>query len=208
MAITFYYSPQSNASRINWSLAELGIPHEKIKVDLRAGDQKKPEFLALNPNGKVPTLVIDGTPMFESVAIQIALGERYGVQKGLWPALDSPEHVQALAWLVWGQVTLGAALFRYMQNTSEYFPKETHNAKQAELAMADLKNCLQILDGQLAGREYVTGSRFTLADLDLASVLAWGLRAARVSTSEYKNLEAWLKRIQQRPACVASMSDT
>ena len=67
-------------------------PYEEVRDDLHAGDQKKPEFLALNPNGKVPLLVIDGTPVFESVAIQIALGERHGVAKGLWPALDSAEH--------------------------------------------------------------------------------------------------------------------
>src|SRR5690606_36214588 len=57
MALTFYYSPQSNATRVYITLAELGIPHETVFVDLRAGEQKKPEFLALNPNGKVPTIV-------------------------------------------------------------------------------------------------------------------------------------------------------
>ena len=78
----------------------------------------------------MPTIVIDGTPMFESVAIQIALGERYGVDKGLWPALGSPEHLQALTWLVWGQVSLGASLMRYLQNTSDWVPKELHHAPQ------------------------------------------------------------------------------
>lgn len=200
MAITFYYSPQSNASRIRWSLAELGIPHDTVKLDLRAGDQKKPEFLALNPNGKVPTLVLDGTPMFESVAIQIALGERYGVERGLWPALGSPEHIQALTWIIWGQVTLGGTLFRYMQNTSDYFPKETHNAKQAELSLAELKSLLTILDDRLSGREYLTGAQFTLADLDLASVMAWGLFAAKIDLAAYKSLAAWLTKIQSRPS--------
>lgn len=200
MAITFYYSPQSNATRIRWSLAELGLPHDTVKLDLRAGDQKKPEFLALNPNGKVPTLVLDGTPMFESIAIQIALGERYGVQRGLWPALDSPEHIQALTWIIWGQVTLGATLFRYMQNTSDWFPKESHNAKQAEMSLTELKSLLTILDNRLEGREYLTGSQFTLADLDLTSVMGWGLQAAKIDISPYKNLTTWLKKIQQRPS--------
>lgn len=200
MAITFYYSPQSNASRIRWSLAELGIPHETIQLDLRAGDQKKPEFLAKNPNGKVPTLVIDGTPMFESIAIQIALGERYGVERGLWPALGSPEHLQALTWIIWGQVTLGGTLFRYMQNTGDYFPKESQNAKAAEMAHTELKSLLTILDNRLADREYLTGSQFTLADLDLASVMAWGLFAAKIDTTPYKNLNTWLTKIRSRPS--------
>ena len=83
MSITFYYNPMSSAARIHLSLDELGIPYEKVLIDLQAKDQKRPEFLALNPNGKVPTIVIDGQPMFESIAIQIYLGERFGVERGL-----------------------------------------------------------------------------------------------------------------------------
>jgi GST-like protein len=190
----------SNATRVHWSLEELGIPYEKVKLDLRAGDQKKPEFLALNPNGKVPTLVIDGTPMFESVAIQIALGERYGVEKGLWPALGSPEHLQALTWVIWGQVSLGASLMRYLANTSEYFPKELHHPKQAEAAMAEVQTQLGVLNGRLSDRDYVTGDRFTLADVDLASVLGWGLSVAKVDLNAYPKVAAWLGRASQRPA--------
>ncbi|AUX25346.1 glutathione S-transferase [Sorangium cellulosum] len=208
MSITFYYSPQSSAGRIRVSLAELDVPHEIIRVDLRAGDQKKPDFLALNPNGKVPTLVIDGTPMFESVAIQIALGERYGVQKGLWPAPGAPERLMALTWLVWGQVSLTGALFHYMANTSEYFPKEMHNEKQAEQALTEVRDLLRILDSRLDGRPYLTGERCTLADLDLASVLGWGLPAAKIDSSEQKNVHGWLGRIMERPAVKAAMVET
>ncbi|WP_433928762.1 glutathione S-transferase family protein [Sorangium cellulosum] len=208
MSITFYYTPQSSAGRIRVSLAELDIPHEVVRVDLRAGDQKKPEFLALNPNGKVPTVVIDGTPMFESVAIQIALGERYGVQKGLWPAPGSPEQLTALTWLVWGQVTLTGTLFRYMGNTSEYFPKEMHNEKQAEQALTEMRGLLRILDSRLDGRPYLTGERCTLVDLDLASMLGWGLMAAKIDIAELKNLKGWLGRIAERPAVKAAMAET
>lgn len=199
MSLTFYYTPQSNASRIFWSLQELGVPHEIVKVDLRAGDQKKPEFLALNPNGKVPTIVLDGTPMFESVAIQIALGERYGVDKGLWPQLGSSEHLQALTWLVWGQVTLTAALFRYMQNTSDWIPREQHNAQQAEAALKETHELLRMLEARLDARPYITGERFTLVDLDLASVLGWGLHFAGVDIGALKNIQAWLARCTGRP---------
>lgn len=208
MSIKFYYAPQSSAGRIRVSLAELGVPHEVVRIDLRAGDQKKPDFLAINPNGKVPTVVIDGTPMFESVAIQIALGERYGVQKGLWPAPGSPEQLAALTWLVWGQVSLTGALFRYMSNTSEWFPKEMHHAKQAEQALTELRDLLRILDDRLDGRPYLTGERCTLADLDLASVLGWGLPTASVDFSEQKNLKGWLDRIMERPAVKAAMDET
>jgi GST-like protein len=206
MTITFYYTPQSNATRIHWSLEELGIPYEKVKVDLRAGDQRKPEFLALNPNGKVPTVVLDGTPMFESVAIQIALGERYGVEKGLWPALGSPEHLQALTWLVWGQVTLGTALMRYLQNTSDWVPKEMHHPGQAEAAMKEVHTCLGMLNTRLGERDNLTGSSFTLADLDLAAVLGWGLHVSKVDLAPYPKLAAWLGRANERPAMRALMA--
>ncbi|KYF56477.1 hypothetical protein BE08_35615 [Sorangium cellulosum] len=204
MSITFYYAPQSSAFRIRVSLAELDVPHEVVRVDLRAGDQKKPDFLALNPNGKVPTVVIDGTPMFESVAIQIALGERYGVQKGLWPAPGSPEHLTALSWLVWGQVSLLGALFRYMSNTSDYFPKELHNEKQAERALTETRELLRMLDERLEGRPYVTGERCTLVDLDFVSMLGWGLMAAKIDVAELKNLTGWLGRVSERPAVKAA----
>jgi glutathione S-transferase len=149
--------------------------------------------------------VIDGTPMFESVAIQIALGERYGVEKGLWPAPGSPEQLMALTWLVWGQVNVTSALYRYMKNTSDWFPKEQQDAKQAEAALTEVRGLLRILDGRLNGRPYVTGERCTLADLDLASVLGWGLSMTKIDTSDLKNLKGWLGRIMERPAVKAAL---
>jgi len=90
MSITFYAAPQSSASPVSCALRELGVPHERVNLNLAAGDQRKPEYLALNPNGKVPLLVVDGTPLFEALAILQWLGDTYGVDKGLWPAAGSP----------------------------------------------------------------------------------------------------------------------
>lgn len=200
MSITFYFAPQSNASRIHWTLEELGVPYEKVQLDLRAGDQRKPEFLALNPNGKVPTIVVDGTPMFESLAIQIFLGERYGVSKGLWPALGSPEHIQALTWITWGQVTFAAPVMTYFRNTSDWVPAELHNAKQAEAALAEIHGNLKLLDARLEGRQYITGDQFTIADLDLSSVMDWSLGWLKIDASGLEHLAAWRKRCSDRPS--------
>src|SRR3954452_24446147 len=106
MSIVFYYTPMSSATRIHWALEELGVGYEKVKLDLAAGDHKKPEYLALNPNGKVPLIVEGDTPIFESLAILIYLGERYGVEKGLYPELG-PKRAEALRWIAWANVTLG-----------------------------------------------------------------------------------------------------
>jgi GST-like protein len=92
-----------------------------------------------------------------------------------------------------------------MANTSEYFPKEIHNEKQAEQALTEVRDLLRILDGRLDGRPYLTGERCTLADLDLASVLGWGLPAAKIDSSEQKNVQGWLGRIMERPAVKAAM---
>jgi len=85
MSLTLYAAPMSSATPVVCALAELDIPCEIVMLDLKAGDQKKPDYLALNPNGVVPTLVVDGTPLFEAIAIVQWLGDRYGVERGLWP---------------------------------------------------------------------------------------------------------------------------
>src|SRR5688572_26992227 len=107
MSITFYAAPQSSASPVTCALVELGVPHERVNVNLKAGDTRKPEYLALNPNGKVPLLVVDGTPLFEALAILQWLGDRYGVEKKLWPAQDEPARLEALSWTTWGYVSYG-----------------------------------------------------------------------------------------------------
>lgn len=206
MSITFFYYPQSSASRVHWTLEELGVPYEKVKIDLRAGDQKKPEFLAINPNGKVPALVLDGTPVFESSAIQSVLGERYGVDRGLWPAAGTAERAQALTWLMWGHVTLGGAFMRYFINTGEWSPPELKHAPQAEAALKEIHEHLATLEARLNGREYVVGDRFNITDLDLASICAWAIPTAKIDISKYPSLQDWLGRQTARAAFKAAMS--
>ena len=203
MSITFYYNPMSSASRIHLSLDELGIPYEKVLIDLQARDQKKPEFLALNPNGKVPTIVIDGQPMFESIAIQIYLGERFGVERDLWPALGSREHMQALTWLCWHQVSLATPLFSYLQSVSA--AGEPGGAKRAEAGLAEVHAMLTILDARIGERGNIVHDRWTLVDTDVASTVGWGLYAAKIDGAQYHHLTAWLGRFQARPVSRAHM---
>jgi glutathione S-transferase len=205
MAIVFYYSPMSSATRVQWVLEELGVPYEKVRLDLSAGDQKKPDFLKINPNGKVPALVDDGVAMFESSAILIHLGEKYGVAKGLWPEASTAARAHALSWTVWSTVTLAANTFRYMQNSSERFPAEQRNALQAEAARKEIDANLAVLDAQLAGRHYLLGEHFTLADVACASIGAMFARAG-VDVSAWPNVSAWIARCMQRPAVAAAMA--
>ncbi|EYF08367.1 glutathione S-transferase family protein [Chondromyces apiculatus] len=200
MSIVFYYAPMSNASRVHASLAELGVKHETVQYDLQKGEHKNPEFLALNPNAKVPTVVIDGTPVFESVAIQLALGERYGVEKGVWPEAGTPERLKATTWLVWGQVSLMGTMFKYISNTADYVPAALHSAPQAEQAMKDIHDLLGILEGHLAKNAYLAGERFTLADLDLVGCMQWAIYMCKLDMAVYPKTAAWVANVSARPS--------
>lgn len=199
MSITLYYTPMSSSDSVHWAIEELGIPYHKVKVNLQAGDQKKPEFVKLNPNAKVPTLVEDDSPMFESLAMIIHLGQKYGRAKGLWPHDESLEQAQALAWSTWGMATLGSKAFSIYANTSERYPAEQKNAAQAEAAHKDIKQSLQILENHLQNRLYILGSTFSLADIPVASSI-WFASYVQVDLSEFPNIQEWLKRCTERPA--------
>ena len=198
MSLIFHYAPFSSASTVHWALEELGVPYEKVRHAFDTGELKKPEFLKLNPNAKVPVLVQDGTPIFESVAIIIHLGETYGVEKKLFPA-PGVQRAQAMQWLVWSNVSLGEALSRYLNNSSDRIPAERHNAKAAEVGKADVEKHLQILDGALAGKKFLVGDSFTLADAHVAGFAGY-VGMCGFDLSKYPNLDAWNKACSARPA--------
>jgi glutathione S-transferase len=203
MEITLYYAPMSSSTRVQWALEELGVPYEKVKLNLLEGDQKKPEFLAVNPNGKVPAMVIDGTNVFESHACLLVLAERFGAEKGLFPA-DPAGRAEAITWMTWGSVTLSEALVRLLRNTSDRFPADERNPKAADGARADLRSLLGILDATLEGREYLVGGAFSLVDLSIAA-FAPLLGRLGVDFGPWKNVNAWLARSMQRPALARTM---
>ena len=205
MSLTFYYSPMSTAVITHLVLEELRVPCEMIKVDLKQGETRRPEFLRLNPNGKVPLVVHDGTPIWESAAITMYLGETFGVEKKVYPA-PGPKRGEAMKWIVWTNVTLFEAVGRFSRNTQNWVPEEQRNAKAGEAAKADIANCLRIVDEALAGpdgaadkgKQFLVGE-FTLADLHLDSLLGW-VRHLGIDFAPYARLNAWSQRCSQRPA--------
>ena len=199
MTITFYSAKFSSALPVACTLNELGVAHERIDVDLSSGALKKPEFLALNPNAKVPTLVVDGTPMFEGLAIVQWLGDRYGVSKGLWPAADAPARMTALAWTAWGYVTYGAALGRLNFATSERFAAELHNPAQATHAKNELAELLGMLEARLAAHPYMLGAQYSLVDLVLANLVRYSSMCG-VATDAHPRVSAWVEGCFARPA--------
>jgi len=197
MSLTFYYAPMSTATITHLVLEELGVPCEKIKVDIKAGVSHTPDYLLLNPNGKVPLLVHDGEPIWESAAITLYLGEVFGVNKGLYPA-TGPKRGALMKWVVWTHVTFGEAVARWLRNTSDWTPVEQHNAKAGEVAQKDMRNCLNILNHALEGRQFL-GDSYSLADTHLNSFTDW-LRFMKMDFTPYAHINAWGERCRARPA--------
>lgn len=200
MSLTLYYAPISSASPIMWALAELDLPYEAVEVDLKAGEQKRPEILEHNPMGQVPTLVDGGRGVFESSAIIVYLGERYGVARGLWPALDSAEHMAALSWNTWVAVAVGSTLRTIMLNSGEWAPAELRNAGQAAQGRERLAELMGVLDEHLTRHATMVGSGFTLVDVFGAAILGWSTRALGLDQGATPHLAAWLGRCMEREA--------
>ena len=198
MSLTFYYSPQSSASPVHFTLEELGIPYDKVIIDIKAGAQKQPEFLKLNPNGRVPLLVHDGVAIFESAAIQIYLGETFGVEKGLYPA-PGPKRGEVLKWIIWTNVTLGETLSRYARSSGFYGPEGERNPATAAAAKTEIDGLLAIVEAALQGKRYLTGDSLTIADMHLASWLDY-VRMMQVDLAPFPTVSAWASSITSRPA--------
>ena len=204
MSITYYYAPMSTAVRTTWAIEELGVPCERVKLDIQKKETKTEAFLKLNPNGQVPCLVVDGTPIFESTAILLYLGETYGVDKGLYPP-PGLERAKTLKWVVWANVGFYDPVSRWMRNTASYIPAEQQNARAAEAAKNDLGAAMQVLDSALAGKSYLVDDKFSLADLAISSYLGW-LMFMGYDYSSFKNVKAWGERCLGRPAAAKSNS--
>jgi glutathione S-transferase len=198
MSITYYYAPMSTAVRTTWAVEELGLACERVKLDIQKKETKTPEFLKLNPNGCVPLLVVDGTPIFESTAILLYLAETYGVEKGLYAA-PGLKRAEMLKWIVWANVGFTDPLSRFARNTAPYIPADQHNAKAAEAAKTDLAAAFAILENALAGKSYLVDDKFSFADLAVTSYLGW-LKFMGYDYSHFKNVSAWGERCLGRPA--------
>ena len=153
---TNLFSP--NARKVHAVAHELGIDLETQTVDLRAGEQRSAEYLGLNPNGKVPTLVDGEVVLWESNAIVCYLADKQ--QSNLWP--ESPKRYDVLRWMFWDSNHLSHALNRLFGE--KFFRRDNPDQKVIERANKDFRKRAAILDDQLATNEYVTGDALTLAD--------------------------------------------
>lgn len=193
--IKLYGVPVSRAFRPLWMLEELGLPYENVPTHFATGDTRKPEFLKLNPNGHVPVLVDGDVTLFESMAINLYLARKH--DKGLWPKNVADEG-RAYQWSFWAITELEEPLLTLLLH-SAMLPKEQRDAAKVEDAKKRIEKPLGVLEGALAGRSWLVGDAFGVADLNVASVLVWA-RMIRFDLSRWPGVGAWLSRCAERPA--------
>lgn len=203
MTMVFYHKPMSSSTRVHWALEELGASYEKVVVDLAGGEHQRAEYLAKNPNGKVPLLVVDGLPIYESLAILLYLGETFGIDKGLFPR-PGLARAEVVRWMCWSSVTLSEAISRLLHNSSERFPDDEKNEKAAASAKREITELLGIAHAALERSPFLTGDAFNLADLSVAAYLPF-LQRLGIETTGMTKLNEWLGQCIGRPALGRAM---
>jgi len=202
--LKLYGITRSRAFRPLWLLHELGLEFEHIRIDYHTDAVKTPDYLAINPNGRVPALVDGDLVLWESMAINLYLARKYGGERGLWP--DSIEdEALALQWSFWVMTEVETALLKVLMH-GRVLPAEKRDPDRLSHNLGLLKAPFSVLDRALAGRDYLAGNRFTVADLNVAAVLTW-CKPAPVSLEEYPHLDAWLSRCLARPARKQAQAD-
>ncbi len=190
-----------NAKRVRVISAELGLRLSETTIDLMKGEQHTPEFLARNPNGKVPTLEIDGRTYWESPAILFELAVTHP-QSRLWPTEPS-QQTEALKWMFWNASHLESAVFGLAFEA--YFKPNLMSQQpdqgRVEELTANLARFAPVLDRHLEGRTWLLGDKFSIADIALATSLEFGGNMG-VSLAPYAAIGAWLKRVTARKGWV------
>jgi glutathione S-transferase len=179
-----------------WMLEELGVPYENVRVSF-VDETRTPDYLKINPNGHIPTLQDGDLVLFESLAVNLYLARKY--DKGLWPKTVADEG-RAYQWSVWAMTELEEPVLTALLHRM-FLPKAERDPKKAEDAAERAKTPVGVLDGALAGRQYLLGDAFGVADLNVASVLSWAPLGG-LDLSPARNVSDWLARCTARPAFV------
>ena len=197
MTMSLYYSPGAASMLVHWLLIELDLPHELHLVDTAAKAQKSPAYLTLNPNGVVPTLVMDGKPQYEAAALAMLLADRHS-HSGLAPAWDDPQRADYVQWM-FNLANMVQPLFRQW-----WYPGEAAGEDQSEAVLAHcaprIEAQWQRIDNHLAASgPYLLGESLSAADFYLAMLMRWSRNMPR-SATQWPHLAALALRMKARPS--------
>jgi glutathione S-transferase len=191
-----YYNPLSpNGRRPRLVAAHLGLKLDEHVVDFAKGEHKSPEYLKLNPNGMVPTLVDEGFTLFEgrSMMQYIALKKPEG---GLFPA-DDRARVDIARWQFWDSAhfapALGDLVFEHL--LKPMFGMGTADSAKVDNAQKQFARFAAVLDGHLAGKKFVVNNTLTIADFTIAASLTYAVQTS-VPVADHKNVNTWFESIK------------
>jgi glutathione S-transferase len=174
--LTVYGCPNSRSMRMVWALEEAAAEYRYILIDLFRGAGRSPDFLKINPAGKVPALVEDGTALTESGAILLWLAERYP-DAALMPPTDAPKaRAEALQWLMFGLTELEPPLWTIAKHRF-VLPESRRVPAVEETCRWEFASACSLLARHLGQRPFVAGEQFTLADIVISHCLAWAQSA-------------------------------
>lgn len=201
MPITLYTYPTPNGRKASIMLEETGLPYTVQVVDIERGDQRRPDFLALNPNNKIPVIVDleRGRTVFESGAILFYLAERSGV---LRPAAGE-EHGTTLQWVLFQAAHLGPTLgqvWNWKIFADERLPPVIARFER------EADRVLRVLDGRLSGNAYLAGARYGIADVMTFPWIQVVEPELKLDLGPYPHLRRWFETIAARPAVQRGMA--
>lgn len=197
-----YEFAPTRSIRARWTLQELEIPFESVPIKLLEGDGQRPEYLAINPTGKVPALVDGDFVLTESVAIAVYLAEK-NPQKGLLPT-DLKQRSQLNRWMLFVVTELEQPLWRIARNSFLY-PEAQRQPADIEIAKGEFRTMAAVLEKHMRGREFLVGDRVSVGDFIAAYTLDWGNEVGLLD--ECPTLLVYMKRMYDRPKAAMRIKD-
>jgi glutathione S-transferase len=185
-----YYNPRSRAVIAKWMLDECGTDYELVPIELEKRQQKTPEFLKINPAGKLPVLVDGDARIFEGAAICLYLGDKFP-EANLAPRIDTPERGRYLSLMVYSTSQLEPAMGDTLLG-AQWMPQR---------GWTDFETVKDVIEGELGDGPYLFGNWFTAADVMIGSMFIWR-RIFTGGKPDRPKLEVYVDRLLERPAAM------
>lgn len=200
-----YYVPNTRAVRVRWLLEEMGVPYELVRLDPAKGETKSPEYLAVNPLGRVPALTDGDITIAESAAICAYLADKFP-ETELAPAPGSAERGAYFQWLFFGMAMLEPLVDQHFKHTRT-LPEPERSVEAADRAKKTFATVVAPLERHLATNEFLVGGRFSAADAIIGHLAMWARRTRMYDGTTLPGLEAYANRLRERPAFQRASAD-
>lgn len=192
--LRIYGIARTRAFRALWVAKELGLDYEHFPVEIGDAGARTPEFLAINPNGRLPVIVDGDFVLFESLAITMYLAKKHAAGK-LYPATLEGE-ARTWQWSLWAVTEVDRGVNIWSLHAVR-LPEAERDAAKRDEALKVLVSPFRVLDAAVSKQPYLLGNDFTVADLNVAAVIS---RAVEMDLTASPNIKAWLHRCLERPA--------